>query len=211
MRLLTLALAAAYAVAASSVAAVARPALPEDLARLHYVGDPAISPDGTQVAYVVRIVDVTKNAYRSAIWLAAVSGTNAPRQLTRGDDDSGPVWAPDGRTLAFDRAVKDQTQIYIIALSGGEARELTHEKNGASGAVWSHDGRRIAYGRRPRTTRRRSPSIGPPPVLRHRPSTNRPTPAPYANFAFRSTARDMSTINTVTLRPPMPTEVMPSR
>ena len=146
MRLLTLALAAAYVVAASSVAAVARPALPEDLARLQYVGDPAISPDGTQVAYVVRIVDVTKNAYRSAIWLAAVSGTNAPRQLTRGDDDSGPVWAPDGRTLAFDRAVKDQTQIYIIALSGGEARELTHEKNGASGAVWSHDGRRIAYG-----------------------------------------------------------------
>lgn len=135
----------------------ARPAVPEDVAHLRYVGDPQISPDGTQVAYVVRAMDVAKNAYRSSIWIVDVADPRGARQLTRGDRDSSPRFSPDGRTIAFDRTEKDESQIYAIALGGGEARPLTHEAKGASGAVWSHDGRRIAYG----TTQKDEPAASP--------------------------------------------------
>jgi dipeptidyl aminopeptidase/acylaminoacyl peptidase len=80
----------------------------EDLFRLRFVSDPQISPDGTQVAYVVSWVDpADQTRYRSQLMLAPFDGSSTPRALTTGRHrDSSPRWSPDGCTLAFlsDRA-----------------------------------------------------------------------------------------------------------
>ena len=54
---------------------------------------PVVSPDGSQVAYVVTRVDYKANKYRSQVWLARTDGSEKPRPLTAGEKrDGNPSW-----------------------------------------------------------------------------------------------------------------------
>jgi dipeptidyl aminopeptidase/acylaminoacyl peptidase len=130
---------------------------PEDVYALTSVGDPRISPDGQRVAYVVTRIDEEANAYRSAIWLAPLDGSEEPRQFTSGErNDGSPRWAPDGRWLAFisnrdgDDEKKAKGQLYVLPAHGGEPRRLTDGKESVESVMWSPDSSRIAFARRVR-------------------------------------------------------------
>src|SRR4051794_12911278 len=43
---------------------------PSDIGQLVSAADPKVSPDGRLIAFVVTRVDLAKNRYRSAVWLA---------------------------------------------------------------------------------------------------------------------------------------------
>ncbi|MBA2338353.1 MAG: hypothetical protein H0V96_11455 [Acidimicrobiia bacterium] len=47
---------------------------PADIARIVTVDGPAVSPDGSSVAYVVRRMDLDSDRYRSAVWLVRPDG-----------------------------------------------------------------------------------------------------------------------------------------
>ncbi len=131
----------------------------EDLYHLQFVGDPRVSPDGRQVAFVVTTLDEAKNEYCSRIWLVPADGSAAARPLTGGTGkDTSPRWSPDGRRLAFvsDRAVTTRpegteageatkAQLWVLDLAGGEARQVTAMKRGAGDPAWSPDGRQLAF------------------------------------------------------------------
>ena len=66
-------------------------------------------------------------------------------------DDSGPVWSPDGRRLAF---VADSTssyedgtdaEIYTSNPQGGELRRVTRTADMEVAPTWSPDGRKLAF------------------------------------------------------------------
>src|SRR4051794_1056761 len=115
----------------------------DDLYRLRFVSDPQISPDGTQVGYVVAWVDADDHTrYRSRLMLVPFDGSAAPRALTNGRfRDTSPRWAPDGCSIAFlsDRE-GDRSQLLLLPLEGGEPRLLTALKRGAGTPVWSPRG-----------------------------------------------------------------------
>jgi dipeptidyl aminopeptidase/acylaminoacyl peptidase len=121
--------------------------LPDDVYALTGVADPRISPDGTTAAYVVTAVDREVNAYRGAIWLAALDGSAEPRQFSSGEKrDAEPRWSPDGSLLAFTSNRDDKvSQLYVVPVSGGEARKLTSLKEDVEHPVWSPDGSMIAF------------------------------------------------------------------
>ncbi len=139
---------------ASAVPAAAngRVLVPEDHYALQGVTDPQLSPDGRQVAFVVSVVE-GKSKRRSAVWIAATDGSQAPRAITAGPPSAtSPRWSPDGRSLAFlsarpsgdDAKGADKTQVHLLSLDGGEARRVTSLEDGVRTFAFSPDGARLA-------------------------------------------------------------------
>jgi dipeptidyl aminopeptidase/acylaminoacyl peptidase len=123
----------------------------EDYFAFRFIADPAISPDGRQIAYTVTTIDTAANRRVSSVWVVSASGGAEPRQLSaEGFSSSAPHWSPDGTRLAFlsSRNPPAAQQIWILRLDGGEAHQVSHLKNGASSFQWSPDGTHfVALGR----------------------------------------------------------------
>jgi dipeptidyl aminopeptidase/acylaminoacyl peptidase len=118
---------------------------PESIARMHFVSDAQISPDGRHIVYVVTRVNAAIDAYDADLWL--IDGDRPPRPLVESPgDDARPRWSPDGSQLAFLSARNgSKRQIYVLPMDGGEAWPLTNEKGGVGTYSWSPDGMRVAY------------------------------------------------------------------
>jgi dipeptidyl aminopeptidase/acylaminoacyl peptidase len=144
-------LAAALAVASPAVrAADQRPISEFDLFRFTWIADPQMSPDGAQVAFVRVDVNAKKDGYDTSLWIVPAAGGSEPRKLTAGPRDTSPRWSPDGKTLAFVRALEEggrpqPGQVFVLSMSGGEARQVTKIARGAGNPTWSPDGKTIAF------------------------------------------------------------------
>jgi dipeptidyl aminopeptidase/acylaminoacyl peptidase len=133
--------------------------LPRDLSALLVVKQPAVSPDGTTVAFVLQRVDDKSNGYRSQVWLAAVDGSSPPLPFTAGEHrDVDPAWSPDGGRLAFISSKDDrgavETTLYVAPVrTGGATVALARMPDEVGALRWSPDGRQIAFTARTRADR----------------------------------------------------------
>lgn len=111
-------------------------------------GSPVVSPDGSQVAFVVTRVSFEKNTTFSHVWLAAADGSARPRPVSGGDHDSSPAWSPDGAELAFVSRrgeKKGDATLHVMPVAGGETRTVATMKEGIDSVRFSPDGRWIAF------------------------------------------------------------------
>ena len=144
-----IAVVAAIAIAAAAVAwwRVARRPAPrsgrEQLAQLlasdRPVGDPALSLDGTMIAYTAE--DETG---RTDLFVSRVAG-GRPIRLTNDDlRETHPRFSPDGERIAFSRRRLDGTgpDTCTVAALGGEISMVLASAGQPS---WSPDGRRLAF------------------------------------------------------------------
>ena len=151
-------------VAAAGLAAQeGRPLELQDYYRLKDAGSPAISPDGSRVAYVVTSVLEEENRRHSEIWLTAADGSGEPMRVTSPSfSASSPRWTSDGSHLVFtsnrpgpDGSSAGSTWFLRMDQPAGEAFQL----EGLGGSpVFSPDGQWIAF------TRPTPPGPAPEPI-----------------------------------------------
>src|SRR6201988_5055953 len=121
-----------------------RPITFQDLAAMHRLSGPQISPDGKWIAYEVGTPNLEANRVVRDIWLVSAEGGEA-RQITRSGSDMRPRWSPDGKRIAFLSSRDGEQQIYWLSLDGGDANRLTFLANGADNELWSPDGKWLAF------------------------------------------------------------------
>jgi eukaryotic-like serine/threonine-protein kinase len=116
--------------------------------QLGFLGDagdqanPRISPDGKRVA-----LDITDHKTGNMdIWIYEVSGGLATRMTSDPAIDSGPIWSPDGKRIAFLSNRRDRADIYEEDSSGDrpERAALADERINFPND-WSPDGRFILF------------------------------------------------------------------
>ena len=139
--LLSLSAAAPAAPSPASPSSTSSPAVARYL-EVRAASAPAISPDGTRVAYLSNMSGTFQ------IWLIDTKG-GPPRQLTSFDDKVGFVsWSPDGRTLAFGKDEKgnERTQIHLLDVASGKVTAVTQNPKAIhTFGGWSPDGKRLAW------------------------------------------------------------------
>jgi dipeptidyl aminopeptidase/acylaminoacyl peptidase/CubicO group peptidase (beta-lactamase class C family) len=118
----------------------------DDLTTFAIPGQPALSPDGTEVVYVRTAVDAAADKNVTSLWRVRADGSRPARPLTRGRADSVPAWSPDGSRIAFLRADDGPAQVWVLPRDGGEPEQVTSLPLGAGTPVWSPDGTSIAFG-----------------------------------------------------------------
>jgi tricorn protease len=104
-------------------------------ASLPSLSDPAISPDGREIAFVSG----------GDIWTVAAAGGEAHLLVTHPATESRPLYSPDGTKLAFVSTRTGSGNIYVITLATGELTRLTYSDRLDALDGWSHDGKWIYF------------------------------------------------------------------
>src|SRR5450759_2574105 len=78
-----------------------RPITETDLFKFVWAADPQISPNGSQVAFVLVNVNEDKDRYETQIYIIPMDGGEARALTDAPKGASSPVWSPDGRIIAF--------------------------------------------------------------------------------------------------------------
>ena len=95
------------------------------------VAQPALSPDGSQIAYQKR----TSKGWR--IYVSSKDGTSQKAVSSGPGDDVEPSWRPDGALLAFASNRAGHWDLYIAHPDGTSLRAITHGPQDARYPQWS--------------------------------------------------------------------------
>nr|WP_042195916.1 S9 family peptidase [Kibdelosporangium sp. MJ126-NF4]CEL22301.1 prolyl oligopeptidase family protein [imported], putative [Kibdelosporangium sp. MJ126-NF4]CTQ93082.1 prolyl oligopeptidase family protein [imported], putative [Kibdelosporangium sp. MJ126-NF4] len=104
-----------------------------DYVKVPRLGEPRLSPDGTRLVYPVSVPDQGKNRYVTSLWEVDSGGRQPARRLTWGtEDESNPVWTPDGDLLFTARrpSDEDKSSLWLLPSGGGEARQVVAPSGG---------------------------------------------------------------------------------
>lgn len=101
----------------------------------------AWSPDSRWLTFT----DDPNADFQSDLWVSQIE-TGALRNLTH--DQSlirHPIWSPDGKTLAFFRALQGELALYRIPVEGGALERLQADKQFTGNYLWAGDGKKILF------------------------------------------------------------------
>ena len=113
------------------------------------VGAPLPSPDGRWIVFPITEPAYDDKDQVSDLWIMNADGSSQPRRLTFSKGgESGMVWSPDSRRLAFSakREGDEANQIYVLdVVAGGEAVRATTLSTGARSPQWRPDGKALLF------------------------------------------------------------------
>ena len=108
------------------------------------VGNPQLSPDGSQIIYSRNWIDKLNDRRQSSIYIMNADGSK-PRKLL---DGSSPIWSPDGSRIAYTAQGEPNNtpQIFVRYMDAeGAVTQVTRVTASPGGLRWSPDGKQIAF------------------------------------------------------------------
>ncbi len=121
---------------------------PEDLVSMDRYSSPALSPDGRNLVFAKRVVDMEANKASTSLWIEDLFARDAapPKRLTpEGWNVNSPAFSADGSRVYFLSGKNGSSQLYAIGLDGGQPVQLTDFPLDVDGFSLSPDGKRIAF------------------------------------------------------------------
>ncbi|HKS07167.1 MAG TPA: S9 family peptidase [Gemmatimonadaceae bacterium] len=108
------------------------------------VGNPQLSPDGTQIIFTRTFIDDVNDRRQSAVWIMNVDGTKKRLLLEEG---SAPQWSPDGTRIAFlAPGQPSDNQVWVRYMDAvGAKSQITRVAQAPSGIAWSPDSKTISF------------------------------------------------------------------
>jgi dipeptidyl aminopeptidase/acylaminoacyl peptidase len=140
-------------------------------------GAMAVSPDGKSVAFQIQTADFAADTYRSAWYVAPISGGEAPVRVGGGGDlmlspapfgrldgaraDVQAKWSPDGQWIAYLRKDGDRVQVWRSRVDGTLQEPVTRSDANVLNFTWRPDGAiEFQVGRSPREMARQERDEG---------------------------------------------------
>jgi len=104
---------------------------------------PRLSPDGSQIVYVGQVGGSPPQL------LAVNTRTRQIAAITdKATNPALPVWAPDGRSVAFRADVGETSELFTVEVNGNNVRQITRAPAAmerATQPAWSADGKSLLY------------------------------------------------------------------
>lgn len=94
---------------------------------------PAISPDGSQVAF----------SWQGDIWTAPIEGGQATRLTIHEAYDARPKWGPDGESIAFVSDKFGNDDLFLMDMDSRNRQRITYHSTGDMLTGWTPDNRLI--------------------------------------------------------------------
>jgi tricorn protease len=119
----------------AAIGLCAAPAMAQDDVSSNWFRNPAISPDGKQIAFV----------HAGDIYLVDAKGGRAIPLTIHDAFDSNPVWSPDGRSIAFSSNRFGNDDVYLMSVDGGTPTRLTFHSADDTPVDFSPDGSSVYF------------------------------------------------------------------
>ena len=117
-----------------------------DIFQLEVAAGPQVSPDGNQIVYVRRSMDIMNDRALSNIWRIDRDGGNHRPLLSGTKGYSSPRWSPSGDRLVYVTSVEDRgPEIHVRWMDTGATALLTNLPKSPSALSWSPDGKHLVF------------------------------------------------------------------
>jgi dipeptidyl aminopeptidase/acylaminoacyl peptidase len=114
-----------YASSGPMIAVEPHPFTVHDLVGMKRISEPAVSPDGKTVVFVLQETDLEADKGRKDLWLVNLDGSGLRRLTTHEANDFNPVWSGDGKSVYFLSSRSEPVQIWKIPTESREPEQIT--------------------------------------------------------------------------------------
>ncbi len=97
---------------------------------------PSISPDGSKIAFT----------YQGDIFIVNANGGKAIQITQHSAHDFMPVWANDGKNIAFASNRYGNFDVFLISLNGGTPKRLTYHSSNDYPYTFTNDDKKVIFG-----------------------------------------------------------------
>ncbi|ALU45185.1 S9 family peptidase [Pseudoalteromonas rubra] len=117
----------------------------QDLFNIEYAANPVVMPDGKQVVYERRSMDIMSDSLKRNLWTVSLDGKTHLPLLSDSKNHFSPVFSPDGTKMAYLSSKEGKVQIYMRDLATGLTARVTDVNMTPRGLSFSPDGKQLAF------------------------------------------------------------------